>query len=122
MSEVLKKKEKRHKSTIDLEKKLIKLGYIKKNHVEKKTFFDELILFIDSVFRSLVEVKRTKNIMIFMNAFFIDIIKNYPSVFEPLKKKVIASNIYDIPEEYMIKTMSISVFSFFTLSIIVSSS
>ncbi|RLG14342.1 MAG: hypothetical protein DRN66_02340 [Candidatus Nanohalarchaeota archaeon] len=116
MPDIFKKKrtkDKRHNSTINLEKKLIEVGYKKKEQLDKKTFFDELLVFIDSIFRSLVEVERTKNIMIFMNAFFIDIIRSYPAIFEPLKKKVIASSMYDLPEEYITKTMSISVLSFF---------
>ena len=106
-------KDKRHISTIILEKKLINKGYEKKKIQIKKTFFDELLIFIDSLFRALVEVQGTKNFMIFMNAFYIDVIKAYPCVFEPLKLKIIASNIYDLPEEYITKAMSISVFSFF---------
>ena len=110
-------KDKRYNSTIDLEKRLIEKGYQKRKILFEKTFFDELLLFVDVVFRALVEVERTKNIMIFMNAFFIDIIKSYPFIFEPLKSKVIASNMYDIPEEYITKTMSVSVVSFFLVFI-----
>ncbi|MCK5176325.1 MAG: hypothetical protein KAQ92_01240, partial [Candidatus Aenigmarchaeota archaeon] len=110
-------KDKRYNSTIALEKRLMEKGYQKRKILFEKTFFDELLLFVDVVFRALVEVERTKNIMIFMNAFFIDIIKSYPFIFEPLKSKVIASNMYDIPEEYITKTMSVSVVSFFLVFI-----
>ncbi|OYT35343.1 MAG: hypothetical protein B6U87_00450 [Candidatus Aenigmarchaeota archaeon ex4484_52] len=112
------KKITKEETALDLKKKLIKKGLIKQQQKNKKSFFEELNSFFESSLIALYEFAKTKNINIFLNAFFIDLIKSYPFIFEPLKKKIIASNISEIPEEYITKTMSVSVFAFFLFFVV----